>query len=72
MYQVFAFRQVCEKYLANWKDVFWVFKDLEKAYDTTDWHGMWQMLRVNGIGGKLLKAVQFLCRLKGVCPGGKW
>ena len=34
--QVFAVRQVCEKYLANGKDVLWVFMDLEKAYDTID------------------------------------
>ena len=34
--QVFAVRQVCEKYLANWKDVFWTSMDLEKAYDTID------------------------------------
>ena len=27
------------------------------AYDTIDRHGMWQMLRVHGVGGKLLKAV---------------
>ena len=32
--------------------------DLETAYDTIDRHGMWQMLRVYGVGGKLLKAVQ--------------
>ena len=32
--------------------------DLEKAYDTIDRHGMWQMLRVHGVGGKLLKSVQ--------------
>ena len=32
--------------------------DLEKAYDTIDQHGMWLMLRVYGVGGKLLKAVQ--------------
>ena len=32
--------------------------DLEKAYDTIDRHGMWQMLRAYGVGGKLLKAVQ--------------
>ena len=32
--------------------------DLEKAYDTIDQHGMWQMPRVYGVGGKLLKAVQ--------------
>ena len=32
--------------------------DLEKAYDTIDRHGMWQMPRVHGVGAKLLKAVQ--------------
>ena len=31
--------QVCEKYLANGKYVFWVFMDLEKVYDTIDRHG---------------------------------
>ena len=55
--QVFAVRQVCEKYLANGKDNFWAFMDLEKAYDTVYRHRMWQMLRVYGVGGKLLKAV---------------
>ena len=28
MDEVFAIRQLCEKYLANGKDVFWVFMDL--------------------------------------------
>ena len=51
-------RQVCEKYFANGKDVFCAFMDLEKAYDSIDRHGMWQMLTVYGVGGKLLKAVQ--------------
>ena len=36
MDQVFVLRQVCEKYLANGKDVFWAFIDLEMAYDTID------------------------------------
>ena len=49
---------MCEKYLANGKDVFWAFMDLEKAYDTIDPHGMLQMLRVYGVLGKMLKAVQ--------------
>ena len=39
-------------------DVFWAFTDLEMAYDTLDRHGMWQMLRVYVVGGKLLTAVQ--------------
>ena len=56
--QVFAVRQVHEKYLANRKDVFWAFMDLEKVFDMIDCHGRWQMQRVCGVGGKLLKAVQ--------------
>ena len=69
---MFAVRQVCEKYLANGKDVFWVFMDLEKAYDTIDRHGMWQMLRVYGVGSKLLKAVHsFYVDSICVCPGWK-
>ena len=56
--QVFAVRQVCGKYKANGKDVFWAFMDLKKAYDTIDRHGMRQMLRVYGVEGKLLKIVQ--------------
>ena len=36
MDKVIAVRQVCEKYLAIGKDVFWAFMDLEKAYDTID------------------------------------
>ena len=46
MDQVFAVRQVCEKYLANLQDVFWQFMDLEKACVTNHCHGMWQTLRV--------------------------
>ena len=44
MDQVFAVRQVCEKYLANGIYLFWAFMDLEKAYDKIDRQGMWQML----------------------------
>ena len=50
MDQVFAVWQVCLKYLANGKDVFWVYMDLEKTYDVIDWHCMWQMLRVYRAG----------------------
>ena len=62
-----------EKYFANGKDVFWAFMGLEKAYDTIDRHGMWQMLRVYGVGGKLLKAVQsfYVDRRARECSGRK-
>ena len=57
MDQVFAVKQVCEKFLANGKDGFWAFMDLENSYDKIARHGMWQMPSVYGVGGKLLKAV---------------
>ena len=53
MDQVFAVRQVCEKYPANGKCLFRTLMDLEKAYDRIDRHGVLQMLRVCGVGGKL-------------------
>ena len=34
---------------------FWAFMDSEKAYDTIDRHCMWQVPRVYGVRGKLLK-----------------
>ena len=40
MDQLFAVRQVFEKYLANGRDVFWAFVDLEHAYDTGDLNGI--------------------------------
>ena len=55
---MFVVRQLYEKYLANGKDIFWAFMDLEKVYDTIDRLGWWQMLKVYGVAGKLLKAVQ--------------
>ena len=66
MDQVFAVKQVCEKFLANGKDGFWAFMDLENSYNKMDFGHSWiwkipiirlQMPRVYGVGGKLLKAV---------------
>ena len=58
MDQLFAVRYLCENYLANVKDVFWALTDLEKAHNMIDHCGMYQILRVFGVIGKLLKAVQ--------------
>ena len=51
-------RQLCEKFLAKGKDLFWAFMDLEKAYDRVDRDVLWQVLRWFLVGSKLLKAVQ--------------
>ncbi len=56
--QISAVRQMCEKYLAKGKNVFWAFMDLEKACDRIDREGLWNVLRLYGLGGRLLKGVQ--------------
>ena len=53
---------MCEKDLANRKDVFLAFTDFEKAYDTIDLHGMWQMLLVYGVGRKIIESSSELLR----------
>ena len=58
--QVFVVRQICEKYLAKGKDVYFAFMDLEKAYDRVDRVAMWNVLRLYGVDGKLLDAVKSL------------
>ena len=58
--QIFIVRQICEKYLAKGKDVYFAFLDLEKAYDRVDREAMWSVLRMYGIGGRLLRAVESL------------
>ena len=60
MDQVFIVRQICEKYLAKGKNVYFAFMDLEKAYDRVDRDALWNVLRLYGIDGKLLGAVKSL------------
>ena len=55
--QNFIVRQVCEYYLGKGKDVYFAFLDLEKAYDRD---AMWNVLRLYGTGGRLLRGVKSL------------
>ena len=58
--QFFVVRQICEKYLGKGKDVYSEFLDLEKTYDRVDRDAMWNVLRLYGIGGRLLRGVKSL------------
>ena len=58
--QIFNVRQMCEKYLGKSKDMHFAFFDLEKAYDRVDRDAMWNVLRLYGIGGRLLQGVKSL------------
>ena len=61
MDQVFAVRKVCEKYLANGKDVFYAFMGLEKAYDiVTGYHCLWVKLIARLTSSSLFKVSFFI------------
>ncbi len=32
--------------------------DIEKAYDRVDWVALWDVLKIYGVGGKLLRAIK--------------
>ena len=59
-FQIFIVRQIYEKYLGKDKDVYFAFLDLEKACDRGDRDAMWNVLRLHGIGGRLLRGVKSL------------
>ena len=65
--QIFTVRQLSEKFIEKGKDVYWAFMDLEKAYDRVDREAMWQVLRLYGVGGKLLRAVQSFYKESRAC-----
>ena len=58
--QIFIVSQICEKYLGKGKDVYFAFLDLEKKYSRVDRDAMWNVLRLYGIGGRLLQGVKSL------------
>ena len=56
--QIFTLRQMCEKICEKGKQLYLCFVDLEKAYDRVDREGVWDVLKIYGVGGRNLKAVK--------------
>ena len=56
--QIFVLRQVCEKMREKKKRVYVAFMDLEKAYDRVDRDAMWQVMRIYGLGGRVLEGIK--------------
>ncbi len=48
------------KILGKRRKLYAAFMDLEKAYDRVDWLAVWEVLRIYGVGGKLLSAIVIL------------
>ncbi len=53
-----------EKYLEKYRKLFAAFMDLEKAYDRVHRTGLWDTLRVYGVGGQLLEGVKSFIRMQ--------
>ena len=56
--QIFVLRQLSEKLLEKKRRLFVAFMDLEKAYDKVERDGMWQVMRINGVGGRVLRGIK--------------
>ncbi len=57
--EIFAVKILVEKYLEKDRNLFAAFVDLEKAHDRVDRKGLWDTLRVYGVGGQLLEGIKF-------------
>ncbi len=56
--QIFAMKMLVEEYLEKDKSLYTAFMDLEKAYDRADREALWNVLKIYGVGGQLLKGIQ--------------
>ena len=56
--QIFSLRQISEKMCEKERPLYLCFIDLEKAYDRVDRKGVWEVLKMYGIGGRTLGAVK--------------
>ncbi len=59
--QIFEVKILVEKYLEKVRKLFAAFIDLEKSYNRVKWKGLWDTLRVNGVGGQLLQGIRSFC-----------
>ncbi len=51
----------------------WPFMDVENAYDRIDREGLWAVLRLYGLGGRLLKGVKNFYKNSRACVRvGEW
>ncbi len=49
------------------KKLYDAFTDLEKAYHRVDWLALWDVLKIYGVGGKLLSAIKSFYEKASAC-----
>ncbi len=67
-------KKLVEEYLGKDKKLYAAFMDLEKAYERVDREALWNVLKIYGVGGQLLKGIQAFYREANACArvGGKY
>ena len=65
--QIATVKLIAEKFIGKRKRLYAAFMDLRRAYDVVDRPALWDVLKIYGVGGKLLDAVKAFyknCRAK--------
>ncbi len=65
--QVFAIKIIVEEYLGKGEKIYAAFMDLEKAFDRVDSEAFWDVLKICGVGGQLLKEIKAFYRKASAC-----
>ncbi len=65
--QIFAIKMLMEEYLGKDRKLYAAFMDLEKAYDKVDRKALWHVLKINGVGGQLIKGIKAFYREANAC-----
>ncbi len=60
-------KMLVEEYLGKEKKLYAAFIDLEKAYDRVDREAFWNVLKIYGVCGQLLKGIQAFYREANAC-----
>ncbi len=60
-------KRLVEGDLGKDKELYADFMDLEMAYDRVDREALWNVLRIYGVGGQLLKGIQAFYREVNAC-----
>ncbi len=59
---IFVIKKLVEKYLGKGRNLYAAFMELEQAYDRVDREALWNVLKIYGVGGQLMKGIKAFYR----------
>ncbi len=67
MDQIFAIKMLVEEYLGKDRKLYAAFMGFEKAYDRVDREELWNVLKIYGVGGQVMKGRKAFYREANAC-----